>query len=72
MRYNHISAPVPGVEGHFLLNAHELAYDEITVSSISTVDLAGNIIDAPDPINGINLDDYVNQSAVHETCQAFF
>jgi ribulose-5-phosphate 4-epimerase/fuculose-1-phosphate aldolase len=66
MIYNHISAPVPGAEGHFLLNAYGLAYDEITASSLVTVDLAGNIVHAPDPSYGINLAGYVIHSAVHE------
>ena len=66
MIYNHISAPVPGAEGHFLLNAYGLAYDEITASSLVTVDLAGNIVHAPDPSYGINLAGYVIHSAIHE------
>lgn len=66
MIYNHLSARVPGPEGHFLLNAFGLAYDEITASSLVTVDLAGNIIHAPDPAYSINLAGYVIHSAVHE------
>src|SRR6185503_14910681 len=31
--YNHISARVPGEEGHFLINAYGMTYDEITASS---------------------------------------
>ena len=66
MIYNHISARVPGTEGHFLLNAYGLAYDEITASSLVTVDLAGNVVHAPDPAYSINMAGYVIHSAVHE------
>jgi len=53
MIYNHISASVPYAEGHFLLDVCGLAYDEIMESSLVTVDLTGNIIDASDPICSI-------------------
>jgi ribulose-5-phosphate 4-epimerase/fuculose-1-phosphate aldolase len=66
MIYNHISAPVPGAPGHFLLNAYGLDYAEITASSLVTVDLAGNLVEAPDPQYGINLAGYVIHSAIHE------
>ena len=66
MIYNHISARVPGTEWHFLLNAYGLAYDEITASSLVTVDLAGNVVHAPDPAYSINMAGYVIHSAVHE------
>ena len=66
MIYNHISARVPGTEWHFLLNAYGLAYDEITASSLVTVDLAGNVVHAPDPAYSINMAGYVIHRAVHE------
>ena len=30
--YNHISARVPGEEGHFLINAYGMTYDEVTAA----------------------------------------
>jgi ribulose-5-phosphate 4-epimerase/fuculose-1-phosphate aldolase len=66
MVYNHISARVPGPEHHFLINPYGLAYEEITASSLIKIDLAGNIVYAPDPAYGINAAGYVIHSAVHE------
>lgn len=66
MVYNHISARVPGPEHHFLINPYGLAYDEITASSLIKIDLAGNIVYAPDPDYGINAAGYVIHSAIHE------
>ena len=40
--YNHITARVPGEEGHFLINPYGLLYDEITASSLVTIDFDGN------------------------------
>jgi ribulose-5-phosphate 4-epimerase/fuculose-1-phosphate aldolase len=65
MIYNHISVRVPGDEEHFLINPYGLAYDEITASSLVKVDLAGEIIHAPDPTYSINLAGYVIHSAIH-------
>src|SRR5687767_15861512 len=42
--YNHISARVPGEEGHFLLNPYGMTYDEVTASSLVKVDFDGNIV----------------------------
>lgn len=66
MIYNHISVRVPGDEEHFLINPYGLAYDEITASSLVKVNLAGDIIHAPDPAYSINLAGYVIHSAIHE------
>ena len=66
MIYNHISVRLPGDQHHFLINPYGLAYDEITASSLIEIDLAGNIIHAPDPAYGINLAGYVIHSAIHE------
>ena len=66
MIYNHISARVPSTEGHFLLNPYGLAYDEITTFLLVTVDLASNVVHAPDPAYSSNMAGYVIHSAVHE------
>ena len=62
---NHISARVPGTE-HFLINPFGLMYEEITASSLITVDVRGNVLDNPNPDHTINLAGYVIHSAVHE------
>ena len=42
--YNHISARVPGEEGHFLINAYGMMYDEITASSLVKIDFEGKVV----------------------------
>ncbi|HEV3009576.1 MAG TPA: class II aldolase/adducin family protein, partial [Burkholderiales bacterium] len=42
--YNHISARVPGEDGHFLINAYGMTYDEITASSLVKIDFDGNVV----------------------------
>jgi len=50
--YTHVSARLPGGEGHFLLNPYGLAFDEITASSLVRVDRDGNPAGESDwPVN---------------------
>jgi len=63
--YNHITARVPGEEGHFLINSHGLLYEEMTASSLYKIDLDGNVVSRPDNPYGINRAGYVIHSAVH-------
>jgi ribulose-5-phosphate 4-epimerase/fuculose-1-phosphate aldolase len=63
--YNHISARVPGEEGHFLINAYGMTYDEITASSLVKIDLDGNVVQDSGTGYGINLAGFVIHSAVH-------
>ena len=68
MMANHISSRVPGEEA-FLINPYGMMYEEITASCLIKVDLAGNILAAPDFGDlkyGINRAGYVIHSAVHE------
>ena len=64
--WNHITAKVPGTE-HFLINRFGLRYDEVTASSLVTVDLDGNLVDAgtADTDEEVNLTGFVIHSAVH-------
>jgi ribulose-5-phosphate 4-epimerase/fuculose-1-phosphate aldolase len=49
---NHISARVPGPEGHLLINPYGLMYSEVTASNLMKIDLDGNIIGSSDwPVN---------------------
>ncbi len=70
--YNHITARIPGPEGHLLINPYGMMYDEITASSLVRIDLDGNVLDNPGEY-GINAAGYVIHSAVHApatTCNA--
>lgn len=61
--YTHISAAVPGSEGHFLINPYGMLFGEITASSLVKVDLDGNIVSAtPYTINPAG---FTIHSAVH-------
>ncbi|ADP16408.1 class II aldolase and adducin N-terminal domain protein 4 [Achromobacter xylosoxidans A8] len=62
--YNHITARIPGPEGHLLINPYGMMYDEITASSLVKIDLDGNVLDNPGEY-GINAAGYVIHSAVH-------
>src|SRR2546423_5234736 len=63
--YNHISARVPGEEGHFLINAYGMTYDEISASSLVKIDFDGNIVQDSGTGYGINQAGFVIHSAVH-------
>jgi ribulose-5-phosphate 4-epimerase/fuculose-1-phosphate aldolase len=62
--YTHISARVPGTDGHFLINAYGLLFEEITASNLVKVTLAGDVIDDESGL-GINPAGYVIHSAIH-------
>lgn len=62
--FTHISARVPGPEGHFLINPFHLGFDEITASDLLKVDLEGNLVE--DGASGeLNAAGYVIHSAIH-------
>src|SRR3954471_5574842 len=63
--YNHITAKVPGSDGHFLINPFGLLYTEITASCFYTLDWDGNIVRQPDSEFGINRAGYLIHSAIH-------
>ena len=63
--YNHITARVPGEDGHILINPYGFLYTEITASSLYKIDLDGNVVLKPDTHYGINHAGYVIHSAVH-------
>jgi ribulose-5-phosphate 4-epimerase/fuculose-1-phosphate aldolase len=63
--YNHISARVPGEEGHFLINAYGMTYDEISASSLVKIDLNGNVVQDSGTGYGVNQAGFVIHSAVH-------
>jgi ribulose-5-phosphate 4-epimerase/fuculose-1-phosphate aldolase len=63
MVYTHISARVPGSDGHFLINPYGLMFHEITASSLVKIDYDGNVVE---PTNyPINKAGFVIHSAIH-------
>ncbi len=62
--YTHISAAVPGEEGHFLINPYGMFFEEITASSLVKIDLEGNKV-MPSPYE-INPAGFTIHSAIHE------
>src|SRR3954466_11269334 len=65
LAYNPTSAAVPGEEGHFLINAYGMTYDEITASSLVKIDFDGKIVQDSGTGYGINHAGLVIHSAVH-------
>jgi ribulose-5-phosphate 4-epimerase/fuculose-1-phosphate aldolase len=67
--YNHISVRIPGTDS-FLLNAFGLLYEEITASSLLKVNLAGEVLWAPEFPEGLgyqfNPAGWVIHAAIHE------
>ena len=62
--FTHISARVPGNDGHFLINPFGTMFGEITASSLVKVDRDGDAVDEGAP--PINRAGYVVHSAIHE------
>ena len=63
--YNHITARIPGPDERLLINPYGFMYEEITASSLVTIDLAGNVLFNPHRDYGVNQAGYVIHSAVH-------
>ncbi|GGF44460.1 class II aldolase [Aliidongia dinghuensis] len=61
--YTHISARVPGTDGHFLINPYGMLFRDITASSLVKVDLDGKLVDPTD--YEINPAGFTIHSAVH-------
>lgn len=63
--YNHITARVPGEEGHILINPFGYLYEEIDASCLFKIDLDGRVVERPDVPYEINQAGYVIHSAIH-------
>ena len=65
--YNHITARIPDTGGQerLLINPYGYMYEEITASSLVTIDLDGKILFNPNADCGINQAGYVIHGAVH-------
>ena len=70
MGANHVSLAVPGEEGAFLINSYGMLYEEITASSLTKIDIEGNVLmkpDFPDGLNyGVNRAGFVIHGAIHK------
>ena len=61
--FTHLSARVPGPEHHFLINPYDMMFEEITASSLVTIDGDGNTVSASEaPVNRAG---FVIHSAIH-------
>ena len=62
--FTHITARVPGSDGHFLINPNAWLFEEITASSLVKIDHAGRkVMDSPHPVNPAG---FTIHSAIHE------
>ena len=61
--YTHLSLRLPGRDDAFLINAFGQTFDEITASSLLTVDFAGRVIDGSDRV--ANPSGFAIHGAVH-------
>jgi ribulose-5-phosphate 4-epimerase/fuculose-1-phosphate aldolase len=62
--FTHVSARIPGLEHHFLINPYGLMFDEITASSLVKVDQScTKLIDSPFPVNPAG---FVIHSCIHQ------
>lgn len=61
--FNHITARIPGPEGHFLINPFGLRYDEVTASNLVRINLQGQPVQ---PGAGpVNVAGFVVHASVH-------
>lgn len=63
--YNHITARIPGEEDRLLINPFGFMYEEITASSLITINLNGDVLLNPHTEYTVNPAGYVIHSAVH-------
>ncbi|QFT85208.1 Decarboxylase NovR [Halomonas sp. THAF12] len=61
--YTHITARVPGEEGHFLINPYGWRWEEITASLLVKIDVDGRKVD--DSPEGVNPAGFTIHSAIH-------
>ena len=61
--FTHLSARVPGLEHHFLINPYDRLFDEITASSLVKIDMGGKPVLPADGF--VNAAGFVIHSAIH-------
>ena len=63
--FGHLTARVPGVQKHFLINPYGLMYDEINASNLVKINLRGEKVEKSDW--GVNPAGFIIHSAVHSS-----
>ncbi len=63
--FGHLTARIPGVEKHFLINPYGLMYDEITASNLVKINLEGKKVEKSDW--DVNPAGFIIHSAVHSS-----
>ena len=63
----HITARLPGPEGHFLINRYGVLFGEMTASDLVKINATGQVVeDNPDPVlHLVNVAGFVIHSAIH-------
>ncbi|MCU1726802.1 class II aldolase/adducin family protein [Pseudomonas sp. 7P_10.2_Bac1] len=61
----HISARVPGEEGHFLINRYGVLFHEMRASDLVKIDYEGNTVDAQHGPDSVNRAGFNIHSAIH-------
>ena len=64
--YNHISARVPGEDGHYLINPYGMLYEEITASSLVKIDVDGATLLQPDHGYNVNVAGFYLHAPIHK------
>ncbi|MFC3125655.1 class II aldolase/adducin family protein [Pseudoroseomonas globiformis] len=63
--YTHISARVPGLEHHFLINKYGVLFDRMCASDLVKIDLDGNIVEEGGESKQVNAAGFTIHSALH-------
>lgn len=61
----HISARVPGEDGHFLINRYGVLFHEMRASDLVKIDYDGNTVDAHHGPDSVNRAGFIIHSAIH-------
>lgn len=64
--YNHISARIPGQDEHYLINPYGMLYEEITASSLVTIDVEGATVLQPDHGYSVNVAGFYLHAPIHK------
>ncbi|WP_439586744.1 class II aldolase/adducin family protein [Hydrogenophaga sp.] len=63
--YNHISARLPGSDEHYLINPYGMLYEEVTASSLLTIDIEGHTLLQPDHGYSVNVAGFYLHAPIH-------
>jgi ribulose-5-phosphate 4-epimerase/fuculose-1-phosphate aldolase len=63
--FTHISARVPGPEGHFLINSYGVHFHEMRASDLVKIDHDGNVVDDDPATKEVNAAGFTIHSAIH-------